>query len=214
MLHLNLNFILVGIQGKWSRKASGTHSEGKNVNYFSRLVSVLSTIFQESLKNSQKFRSYRSILRFSVRVRVVLPSSFVVSNELRSKKTQSKLIIRVYWWLPRSVQRFPSLSPPLPLIPSGVIFGGWYKPSNNTFLPVLWESTLYTNISMHILLTVLPTFPIELQGEFVYQSRASWVGDHFPYYHNLNVWSGGDTIGEIKCVSLLRVIFYPGPFHP
>ena len=85
MLHLNLNFILVGIQGKWSRKASGTHSEGKNVNYFSRLVSVLSTIFQESLKNSQKFRSYRSILRFSVRVRVVLPSSFVVSKELRSK---------------------------------------------------------------------------------------------------------------------------------
>ena len=46
---------------------------------------MLSTIFQESLKNSQKFRSYRSILRFSVRVRVVLPSSFVVSNELRSK---------------------------------------------------------------------------------------------------------------------------------
>ena len=85
MLHLNLNFILVGIQGKWSCKASGTHSEGKNVNYFSRLVSVLSTIFQESLKNNQKFRSYRSILRFSVRVRVVLPSSFVISNELRSK---------------------------------------------------------------------------------------------------------------------------------
>ena len=46
---------------------------------------MLSTIFQESLKNNQKFRSYRSILRFSVRVRVVLPSSFVVSNELRSK---------------------------------------------------------------------------------------------------------------------------------
>ena len=46
---------------------------------------MLSTIFQESLKNNQKFRSYRSILRFPVRVRVVLPSSFVVSNELRSK---------------------------------------------------------------------------------------------------------------------------------
>ena len=207
MLHLNLNFILVGIQGKWSRKASGTHSEGKNVNYFSRLVSVLSTIFQESLKNNQKFRSYRSILRFSVRVRVVLPSSFVVSNELRSK---NPIEIDDF----REVSNASLPSPPLPLIPSGVIFGGWYKPSNNTFLPVLWESTLYTNISMHILLTVLPTFPIELQGELVYQSRASWVGDHFPYYHNLNVWSGGDTIGEIKCVSLLRVIFYPGPFHP
>ena len=157
MLHLNLNFILVGIQGKWSRKASGTHSEGKNVNYFSRLVSVLSTIFQESLKNSQKFRSYRSILRFSVRVRVVLPSSFVVSNELRSKNP-----IEIDDFREVSKASLPSPPLPFPLIPSGVIYGGWYKPSNNTFLPVLWESTLYTNISMHILLTVLPTFPIEL----------------------------------------------------
>ena len=159
MLHLNLNFILVGIQGQWSRKASGTHSEGKNVNYLSRPVSVLSTIFQEYLKNSQKFRSYRSILGFSVRVRVVLSSSFVVSNELRSKNPieinhQSILMTSA---------KCPTLPfPALPLIPSGVIFSGWYKPSNNTFLPVLWESTLYTNISMHILLTVLPTFPIEL----------------------------------------------------
>ena len=188
MLHLNLNCILVGIQGKWSCKASGTHSEGKNVNYFSRLVSVVSTIFQESLKNNQKFRSYRSILRFSVRVRVVLPSSFVISNELRSKnpiEIDHQSILMTSAKCPTLPFSLPS--PPLPLIPSGVIFGGWYKPSNNTFLPVLWESTLYTNISMHILLTVLPTFPIELQGEFVYQSRASWV-DHFPYYHNLNVW--------------------------
>ena len=122
---------------------------------------MLSTIFQESLKNNQKFRSYRSILRFSVRVRVVLPSSFVVSNELRSKNPieidhQSILMTSA---------KCPTL--PLPPHPSPSSHlesysSGWYKPSNNTFLPVLWESTLYPCISMYILPIVLPSFPIVL----------------------------------------------------
>ena len=209
MLHLNLNFILVGIQGKWSRKASGTHSEGKNVNYFSRLVSVLSTIFQESLKNNQKFRSYRSILRFSVRVRVVLPSSFVVSNELRSK---NPIEIDDF----REVSNASLPSPPLPS-PSSHLESYSADGTNPriTLFYLCYENQPFTLTSVCIFsLLFYLHFLLNLRGKFVYQSRASWVGDHFLYSHDLNVWSRGDIVGEIRCVSLLRVIFYPGPFHP
>ena len=72
---------------------------------------MLSTIFQESLKNNQKFRSYRSILRFSVRVRVVLPSSFVVSNELRSK---NPIEIDDFREVSNASLPSPLPSPPLP----------------------------------------------------------------------------------------------------
>ena len=46
---------------------------------------------------------------------------------------------------------------------------------------------LHPNISIHILHTTLYTSPKVLTGEFVYQSKASFVGDHFLYSHNLNV---------------------------
>ena len=39
---------------------------------------------------------------------------------------------------------------------------------------------------MHILHTALYTFP-KVQGEFVYQSKAYLVSDHFLYSHDLNV---------------------------
>ena len=41
------------------------------------------------------------------------------------------------------------------------------------------------------------------QGEVLYQSRASLVGDHFLYSHNLNVWFRGDIVGR----NLMLVIF-------
>ena len=40
---------------------------------------------------------------------------------------------------------------------------------------------------MNILHTVLYTFPKVLTGEFVNQSKASFIGDHFLYSHDLNV---------------------------
>ena len=46
---------------------------------------------------------------------------------------------------------------------------------------------LYPNISMHILHTVLSTFPSCLQGEFILQSRVSSVSNHFLFPHDLNV---------------------------
>ena len=46
---------------------------------------------------------------------------------------------------------------------------------------------LYPNISMHILLTVLYTFPWLQQGEFVKPLRALLVSDHFLYSHDLNI---------------------------
>ena len=81
---------------------------------------MVSTIFQESLKNNQKFRSHRSILRFSVRVRVVLPSSFVVSNELRSKNPieidDFREVSNAFLPSPR-LPSPPLASPPLPSPP-------------------------------------------------------------------------------------------------
>ena len=32
------------------------------------------------------------------------------------------------------------------------------------------------------------------QGEFVYESRVSLVGDHFLYSHDINVWFSGDIV--------------------
>ena len=48
---------------------------------------------------------------------------------------------------------------------------------------------LHPNIitDMHILLTVLYTFPWLKQGEFVKPLRASLVSDHFLYSHDLNI---------------------------
>ena len=34
------------------------------------------------------------------------------------------------------------------------------------------------------------------QGEFVYRSKASFVGGHFRYSHDLNVWFRGNTVGR------------------
>ena len=44
---------------------------------------------------------------------------------------------------------------------------------------------------MHILLTVLYTFPWLQQGEFVKPFRALLVSDHFLYSHDLNIWFKG-----------------------
>ena len=46
---------------------------------------------------------------------------------------------------------------------------------------------LIPNISMHILHTTPPTFLRVLTWEFFQKSRVSFVGDHLPYSHDLNV---------------------------
>ena len=53
---------------------------------------------------------------------------------------------------------------------------------------------LHPNISMHILYTDLYTFLWNWQEEFISQSRASLVGDHFLYSHDLYVWFRGDIV--------------------
>ena len=57
-------------------------------------------------------------------------------------------------------------------------------------------NSLHPNISIHILHTVFYTFPKVLKGEFVYRSKASFVGDHFLYSHDLNVQCRGDIMGR------------------
>ena len=42
------------------------------------------------------------------------------------------------------------------------------------------------------------------QGEFVWQSRASLVGDHFVYSCDLHVWFRGDIVGRNKTLVTLR----------
>ena len=49
------------------------------------------------------------------------------------------------------------------------------------------SSLLTPYISMHILLSVLNHFLRCRQGEFVSQSKATLVGDHFFYSRDLNV---------------------------
>ena len=52
----------------------------------------------------------------------------------------------------------------------------------------------HPHISMHILHTFLCTLLWYWQGEFVKQSRASLVGDHFLYSRDLNVWFRADKV--------------------
>ena len=68
---------------------------------------------------------------------------------------------------------------------------------------------LHSNISIHILYTVLYTFPQCRQGEFVWQSRTSFIGDHFLHQYdidiNVTIMSGVIFWGQIKCWSYLGV---------
>ena len=59
------------------------------------------------------------------------------------------------------------------------------------------SNPLHHEISMHILHAVLCTFP-KVHGEFVKQSRASLVGDHFLYSRNVNVYFMVILYGEIR----------------
>ena len=58
------------------------------------------------------------------------------------------------------------------------------------------SNPLLPNISMHILHTVLWTFPNVLIRRICSQSRASLVDDHFLYSHDLNLWLQGDIVGK------------------
>ena len=42
------------------------------------------------------------------------------------------------------------------------------------------------------------------QGEFVYQSKASFIGNHFLYFHDLNMWLTGDIVGRNLMLVTLR----------
>ena len=60
---------------------------------------------------------------------------------------------------------------------------------------------------MQFLHTVLYTFPEVWQGEFVLQSIASLVGDHFLFFVTLKCDLGATTCiqGETRCYSLFGV---------
>ena len=42
------------------------------------------------------------------------------------------------------------------------------------------------------------------QGEFVYQSKAYFIGNHFLYFHDLNMWLTGDIVGRNLMLVTLR----------
>ena len=67
-----------------------------------------------------------------------------------------------------------------------------------TFVTHAWDMVHFIpwhpHISMHILHTFLRTLLWYWQREFVKQSRASLVGDHFLYSRDLNVWFRGDNV--------------------
>ena len=69
---------------------------------------------------------------------------------------------------------------------------------NMRFVP--WPP-LYPNIGMQVLLTVLYTFSMVPARRIFWQSRASWICNHFLYSHYLNVWNQG----WILLVSLFRL---------
>ena len=78
---------------------------------------------------------------------------------------------------------------------------------------------LYPGISVHILHTVLYTFPMIRKENFFQQSRASWVDDHFLNSHDFCAWLSSDTAKINKKPVPLRnkrvkmfFTFFPAPF--
>ena len=69
----------------------------------------------------------------------------------------------------------------------------WSSAGLFSFWPLFtYTVTLYTLTSVCIFSILFSIhFLWYWQGEFVYQSRASLVGDHFLYSHDLDVWSMG-----------------------
>ena len=60
-------------------------------------------------------------------------------------------------------------------------------------------SLLHSNISIHIHYTILFIIPMVPTGEFVWQSGASYIGDHFLYSHDLEFWFKSNTVkGNLK----------------
>ena len=63
----------------------------------------------------------------------------------------------------------------------------------NVCLPL--PLTLYTLKSVYIFSILFFIHFLRCwQGEFVYRSKASFVGDHFLYSHNLNMWFRGNIV--------------------
>ena len=68
-------------------------------------------------------------------------------------------------------------------------------------IKVMRIKTMIINLTLYTLKSVC-IFSIQLfiyflrcwQGEFVYQSKVSFDGDHFLYSHDLNMWFRGDIV--------------------
>ena len=91
----------------------------------------------------------------------------------------------------------------------------------NGFLrePLTWLNPLHSGISVHILPTVVYTFPMIRKENFFQQSRASWVDDHFLNSHDFCAWLSSDTAKINKKPVPLRnkrvnmfFTFFPAPF--
>ena len=65
----------------------------------------------------------------------------------------------------------------------------------STWSPCKPSLSLYSLTSVWIFSILLPRHFLGFwQGEFVQQSKASLVGDHLLYSHDLNVWFRGDVV--------------------
>ena len=64
----------------------------------------------------------------------------------------------------------------------------------NSYYHFSTSSPLHPLIRMHCLHTVLYTFPKVLTRTICLTVRASLVGDHLLYSHDLNVWFRGDVV--------------------
>ena len=65
----------------------------------------------------------------------------------------------------------------------------------NKWMEIKKNLTLYTLRSVWILSILLFIHFLGCwQGEFVYQSKASFVADHFFYSHDFNVWFRDDIV--------------------
>ena len=79
-------------------------------------------------------------------------------------------------------------------------------------IKVMRIKTMIINLTLYTLKSVC-IFSIQLfiyflrcwQGEFVYQSKASFIGDHFLYSHYQKVWFRGDTVGRNLMLVTLKV---------
>ena len=172
-------------------------------------------------------------MKHNIGAKLCLFQPFFMFSEAKKKKTHTKKIIIFYlsssishffisllfkltpssgsdkkatevWWIdsrckPKADQRVPNLGQ-LPSLVKKII-----QEKVKTYVQSWFFNPSHPNLSMHILYTVLYSFPQALTRRICLTiKKASLVGNHFLYSRDVTVWFKADIVWRNKTLVALR----------